>query len=250
MNDAATSPQARWRQLVATIRAHERAYYELDAPIVSDAEFDGLMRQLRELEAANPGLVTANSPTRRPGGRPTGEFAQVRHATAMLSLDNVFSPDELAAWMGRCLEEAGLESARWLAELKIDGLSVSLVYENGQLVRAATRGDGTTGEDVTANVMTIAVVPKTLAADPAPAFLDVRGEVFLPTAAFAALNDGIGQENEAIAQANRQLEAEGKRPKALKRLFANPRTAGAGSLRQKAPAVTAGRPLALLVHGI
>ncbi|MDR1634885.1 MAG: NAD-dependent DNA ligase LigA [Bifidobacteriaceae bacterium] len=246
----AVSPQARWRQLVATIRAHERAYYELDAPVVSDAEFDLLMGELRQLEAANPALVTANSPTQRPGGRPTGEFAQVVHTTAMMSLDNVFSAAELAAWMGRALEDAGLERTDWLAELKIDGLSVSLIYENGQLVRAATRGDGAVGEDVTANVMTIGAVPKTLQADPAPSFLDVRGEVYLPTAAFAALNSDIEKENEAIAAQNEQLQAEGKRPRALRRLFANPRNAAAGSLRQKDPAATARRPLALLVHGI
>jgi DNA ligase (NAD+) len=236
--------------LVAQIRAHERAYYELDAPTASDAEFDDLMRQLRDLEAANPDLATANSPTNRPGGRPTGEFAQVRHATPMLSLDNVFSAEELAAWAARCLADAGVEQLDWLAELKIDGLSVSLVYENGRLVRAATRGDGTTGEDVTANVMTIASIPHTLAADPAPALLDVRGEVFLPTAAFAALNDGIGRQNEAIAAANEQLKAEGKRPRSPRKLFANPRNAAAGSLRQKDPAVTAARPLAMLTHGI
>jgi DNA ligase (NAD+) len=249
VNEIANS-QARWRQLVATIRAHEKAYYELDAPVASDAEFDDLMRQLRELEAAEPALVTPNSPTQRPGGRPTGDFAQVVHATPMMSLDNVFSIEELAAWTERALGDAGLEKAEWLAELKIDGLSVSLVYENGQLVRAATRGDGATGEDVTANVMTIKVIPKTLTADPAPSFLDVRGEVYLPTAAFAALNDGIEQENEAIAKENERLEAEGKRPRALRRLFANPRNAAAGSLRQKDAAATASRPLAMLVHGI
>jgi DNA ligase (NAD+) len=236
--------------LVASIRAHERAYYELDAPTVSDAEFDDLMRRLRALEADHPALATPNSPTQRPGGRPTGDFAQVRHATPMMSLDNVFSAEELSAWMDRALEDADLERTEWLTELKIDGLSVSLIYENGQLVRAATRGDGATGEDVTANVMTIGVIPKTLKADPAPSFLDVRGEVYLPTAAFAALNDGIEQANEAIAELNRELEADGKRPRALRRLFANPRNAAAGSLRQKDSTVTASRPLAMLVHGI
>ncbi|MDR1441298.1 MAG: NAD-dependent DNA ligase LigA [Bifidobacteriaceae bacterium] len=247
---SAGNPQSLWRRLVSVIRDHERAYYELDAPTISDAEFDDLMGRLRNLEANHPALVTANSPTQRPGGRPTGDFAQVRHATPMMSLDNVFSAAELRAWMERCLNDAWLEETRWLAELKIDGLSVSLIYENGQLVRAATRGDGTTGEDVTANVMTITAIPKTLKAEPAPAFLDVRGEVFLPTAAFADLNGGIEQENEAIAARNERAVAEGKRPRALRKLFANPRNAAAGSLRQKDPAVTAGRPLAMLVHGI
>jgi DNA ligase (NAD+) len=250
VTETTASPQARWRQLVATIRAHERAYYELDAPSVSDAEFDALMGRLRQLEAEHPALVTPNSPTQRPGGRASGDFAEVRHATPMLSLDNVFSESELREWMERALADAGLEETEWLAELKIDGLSVSLVYENGQLARAATRGDGATGEDVTANVMTIASVPRTLTADPAPSLLDVRGEVFLPTAAFAALNNAIARDNEATAAHNRLLEAGGKRPRALRKLFANPRNAAAGSLRQKDPSVTAARPLALLVHGI
>ncbi|MDR1393710.1 MAG: NAD-dependent DNA ligase LigA [Bifidobacteriaceae bacterium] len=302
MTESVQRAQAQWRQLVTQIRAHEQAYYVEDRPLVSDAEFDALMARLRQLEADFPALVTANSPTQRPGGRPGGEFAEVRHIRPMLSLDNVFSLAELAAWMNKAASDAvaarpkttgggpvgadiegigdtslddavprvggppepgaatiGVDSAAgmdnpagviWLAELKIDGLSVSLTYENGQLVRAATRGDGRTGEDVTANVLTIGVIPHSLKASPAPSLLEVRGEVFLPSRAFADLNDGIEQENAAILAANLELVAEGKRPRPLRRLFANPRNAAAGSLRQKDPTVTARRPLAMLVHGI
>ncbi|MDR3359680.1 MAG: NAD-dependent DNA ligase LigA [Bifidobacteriaceae bacterium] len=244
-----TKSQSRWRDLVDQIRAHEQAYYVEDAPVVSDGEFDALMAELRALEAANPWLATPNSPTQRPGGRASAEFAPVRHVTPMMSLDNVFSAEELEAWMDKALRDAAAP-ATWLAELKIDGLSVSLTYENGRLVQAATRGDGRTGEDVTANVLTIASIPKVLEADPAPQFLEVRGEVFLPTAAFEDLNARVSQANEAIAAANRELVAEGKRPKPLRKLFANPRNAAAGSLRQKDPAATKERPLAFLTHGI
>jgi DNA ligase (NAD+) len=242
--------QAEWRNLVEEIRAHEHAYYVADAPTISDAQFDSLMARLRELEAANPQLVTPNSPTQRPGGRPAAEFTPVRHVTPMMSLDNVFTGAQLEAWMDKAVRDAGTSAIAWLTEPKIDGLSVSLTYENGQLVQGATRGDGRTGEDVTANVMTIASIPHRLAAHPAPRFLEVRGEVFLPTRAFAELNSRIEEDNEAIAQTNRGLVAAGKRPRPLKKLFANPRNAAAGSLRQKDALATAERPLAFLVHGI
>ncbi|MDR1117799.1 MAG: NAD-dependent DNA ligase LigA [Bifidobacteriaceae bacterium] len=250
MTEADAAAQARWTELVSEIRAHEHAYYVADAPTVSDAEFDALMRQLRDLEAEHPELASPSSPTRRPGGRASVEFAAVRHVTPMMSLDNVFSLGELAAWMDRAERDAGAPVGGWLTELKIDGLSISLTYENGQLVRAATRGDGRTGEDVTANVLTIASVPRVLKTDHAPLFLEVRGEVFLPKQAFADLNRRVEEQNEAIAAANRELEAAGKRPRPLRKLFANPRNAAAGSLRQKDPRATAERPLAMLTHGI
>jgi DNA ligase (NAD+) len=245
-----TQAQAEWRRLVGAIRTHEQAYYVDDAPLVSDAEFDALVARLRQLEAEHPSLATPSSPTQRPGGAPRSDFAPVRHATAMMSLDNVFSTEALAAWMGKTAREAGPEPVTWLAEPKIDGLSVSLAYANGQLVQAATRGDGRTGEDVTANVLTIGAIPKTLAADPAPRFLEVRGEVFLPTTAFAELNASVARANGDIIEQNRRLAEQGKRPRPLRRLFANPRNAAAGSLRQKDPATTARRPLAFLAHGI
>ncbi|MDR2114671.1 MAG: NAD-dependent DNA ligase LigA [Bifidobacteriaceae bacterium] len=250
MSEILRQAQSRWRALVLDITAHERAYYEADAPTVSDSEFDALMAELRQLEAEHPSLVNQNSPTQRPGGRPTSDFATVDHVTPMMSLDNVFTSEQLEAWMDRTERDAGIGSFQWLAELKIDGLSVSLTYQNGQLTQAATRGDGRTGEDVTANVWTIAGVPHVLAVAPAPQFLEVRGEVFLPTQAFRELNQAIEQENQTITEANRLAQAEGKRPRPLRRLFANPRNAAAGSLRQKDPQATAQRPLALLVHGI
>ncbi|MDR2253198.1 MAG: NAD-dependent DNA ligase LigA [Bifidobacteriaceae bacterium] len=250
MSEPTREVQARWRDLVAQIRAHEHAYHVEDAPRVADSEFDALVAELRQLEADHPSLVTPASPTQRPGGRPSAEFAEVAHSTPMMSLDNVFSEEELSAWMAKAVTGlAGVEPT-WLTEAKIDGLSLSLTYENGQLVRAATRGDGLVGEDVTANALTIAAIPKVLAADPAPRFVDVRGEVFLPRSAFDELNTRIEEENEAIAAANRDLAEQGKRPRPARRLFANPRNAAAGSLRQKDPAVTAERPLAFLVHGV
>ncbi|MDR2348648.1 MAG: NAD-dependent DNA ligase LigA, partial [Bifidobacteriaceae bacterium] len=250
MSRSLAQAQAEWRDLVSTIQAYEQAYYVDDAPLASDAEFDALTRRLRQLEAEHPSLVTPSSPTQRPGGRASAEFAPVRHVTPMMSLDNVFSGEELAAWMDKAERDAQPAVITWLAELKIDGLSVSLTYQNGQLVQAATRGDGRTGEDVTANVLTIKAIPRVLAADPAPRFCEVRGEVFLPRQAFADLNARLAEANEAIIEANAQAAEQGKRPRPLRKLFANPRNAAAGSLRQKDPQATAQRPLAFLVHGI
>ncbi len=218
-------------ELAKQIDEHQYRYYVLDAPVVSDAEYDALLRELTDLEERYPGVRTPDSPTQRVGGTYSTLFSPVQHLERMMSLDNVFSAEELQAWAERVLRDAGGE-VRWLCEVKHDGLAVDLVYEGGRLVRAATRGDGRTGEDVTANVRTLANVPAALDASrrPVPELLEVRGEVYFPVAGFADLNAG--------------LVAAGKAP------FANPRNAAAGSLRQKDPRVTASRPLRLVVHGL
>jgi DNA ligase (NAD+) len=219
----------RWAQLAEQIEAHRFAYYVREAPTVSDGEFDALMRELEALEDAHPGLRTPDSPTQVVGGTFSTEFTAVDHLERMLSLDNVFSVDELRAWADRVVRDSGAP-VHWLCELKIDGLAIDLVYEQGRLVRAATRGDGRTGEDVTLNVRTVRGVPAQLAGDDVPDLVEVRGEVFFPTAAFAELNAALVES--------------GRAP------FANPRNAASGSLRQKDPKVTASRPLRLIVHGI
>ncbi len=220
-----------WSRLAEEVTAHQFAYYVQDAPTVSDGEYDSLLRRLQELETAYPSLRTPDSPTQVVGGAGFAtEFQAVDHLERMMSLDNAFSAEELAAWVGRVEREAGAVPFHYLLELKIDGLAVNLLYEQGRLVRALTRGDGRTGEDVTLNVRSIAGVPSRLIGDDVPDLVEVRGEVFFPVAAFESLNAG--------------LVAAGRAP------FANPRNAAAGSLRQKDPRVTASRPLRLLVHGI
>ncbi|MSW63806.1 MAG: NAD-dependent DNA ligase LigA, partial [Actinobacteria bacterium] len=204
------------------------AYYVKDAPQVSDGQYDELMGELKALEAEHPALVTPESPSQKVNGGFGATFSPVTHLERMQSLDNAFDSDELSAWAARA-DRDGAAGAGYLCELKIDGLAIDLVYERGRLVRAATRGDGVTGEDVTANVATRADVPQQLTGD-VPELVEVRGEVYFPVAAFAEVNAA-------------QVEA-GKAP------FANPRNAAAGSLRQKDPRVTATRPLRLLVHGI
>ena len=221
---AATDRAAELRTLV---EYHNERYFVLDEPEVSDAEYDALLRELKDLEAKHPDLVTPDSPTQRPGGAPSATFAPVTHVVAMLSLDNAFSLEDLLAW-GKRLERLVPDAIRFVCEPKMDGLAISLLYENGRLTRGATRGDGVTGEDVTANVATIASIPKRLAGADPPARLEVRGEVFMPLKAFEELN-------------RRQGEAEA-------RLFANPRNAAAGSLRQKDPGVTASRELDLFCY--
>ena len=221
-----------WEQLAAAVRTHQFEYYIRDAPTVSDAEYDALLRRLGELEDAHPGLRTPDSPTQRVGGSFSTEFTPVDHLEQMLSLDNVFDEAELAAWSARVVRDAGAEEGAigWLCELKIDGLAVNLRYERGRLVLAATRGDGRTGEDVTNNVRTIAAVPDVLTGEGHPEVFEARGEVFFPVADFEALNASL-------------VDA-GRAP------FANPRNAAAGSLRQKDPRVTASRPLSMIVHGL
>jgi len=237
MRPVSTSPETsipdgarhRWAELADLVRVHRFAYYLRDAPTISDGAFDALLRELESLEAEHPGLRTPDSPTQVVGGTFSTDFAPVDHLERMLSLDNVFSAEELRSWAERVERDAHGADVHWLCELKVDGLAVDLVYEDGRLVRAATRGDGRTGEDVTLNVRTLAHVPSTLRGS-VPELVEVRGEVYFPVEAFAGLNAGL-------------VEA-GRAP------FANPRNAAAGSLRQKDPRVTAARPLHLVVHGL
>ncbi|MEV4252113.1 NAD-dependent DNA ligase LigA [Spirillospora sp. NPDC049652] len=204
-------------------------YYVLDQPTLTDAQYDAKMRELQTLEADHPELVTPDSPTQRVGSPFVTDFATVAHLEPMQSLDNAMNADELLEWNDRVVKEVGEGRASYLCELKIDGLAVALTYRNGVLERAATRGDGRTGEDITLNVRTIDAVPDRLAGEGWPEVLEVRGEVFLPVEGFEKVNEV-------------QVE-QGKEP------FANPRNAAAGSLRQKDPRVTASRPLSMLVHG-
>ncbi len=229
---AAPPPEARERhgELVTEITEHQYRYFVLDAPTIGDNEFDALMRELQALEEKYPALRTPDSPTVRVGGGFATEFAPVAHLERMMSLDNAFSPEELTEWAQRVERETGGQATTYLCELKIDGLAISLVYEKGRLVRAATRGDGRTGEDVTLNVRTISDVPHELHGEDIPALLEVRGEAYFTVEGFKSVNESL-------------LER-GKTP------FANPRNAAAGSLRQKDPRVTASRPLRLTVHGI
>lgn len=231
---ASAPPQARERhqELSEQVDDARWRYYVLDDPTLSDAEFDVRLRELESLEEQFPELRTPDSPTQKVGGAVSTEFTAVDHLQRMESLDNAFTYDELGAWHARILRE-GIESPALLCELKVDGLAINLLYEEGRLVRALTRGDGRTGEDVTPNVRTIASVPHRLTATdehPVPALLEVRGEVFLPTLAFERLNASM---------------ADAGRP-----MFANPRNAAAGSLRQKDPRVTATRDLGMVCHGI
>jgi len=230
----AATPEAReeHQRLAEEVEDARWRYYVQDAPTSSDADFDTWMRRLDELEEQFPDLRTPDSPTQKVGGAVSTDFAPVEHLERMLSLDNAFSGEELASWAAR-IERQEITGAEFLCELKVDGLAVNLLYEDGRLVRAATRGDGRTGEDVTPNVRTVDNVPDRLVADdehPLPARLEVRGEVFLPVEAFATLNEAMVEK--------------GRAP------FANPRNAAAGSLRQKDPRVTATRPLAMVCHGI
>ena len=263
VDDVPEEARHRWAELAEEIRGHQFAYYVKDAPVVSDGEFDALVQQLEALEEEHPGLRVPDSPTQVVGGTFSTEFTAVDHLERMLSLDNAFSTEELVAWAERVEREVGGAQVSYLCELKIDGLAVNLLYEDGRLVRALTRGDGRTGEDVTLNVRTIEGVPLRLRAPeeqeaegvvgegggthlvegavveegagttepvPVPRLVEVRGEVYFPVSSFEELNAG--------------LVAAGKAP------FANPRNTAAGSLRQKDPRVTASRDLRMIVHGI
>ncbi|MER7504160.1 NAD-dependent DNA ligase LigA [Nonomuraea pusilla] len=209
---------ARWR------------YYVLDQPTVSDAQFDEWFRELVALEEQHPSLQTPDSPTQKVGAPISGDFAKVQHLNRMESLDNAFNDADMAAWQARAERLAERDPGPYLCELKIDGLAIAIVYRDGKLERAATRGDGRTGDDVTANVRTIKGVPHRLKGDDVPSLVEVRGEVYIPVADFKKLNE--------------QLVEQGKPP------FANPRNSAAGTLRQKDPRVTAQRPLRMIVHGI
>jgi len=220
-----------WAELAETVRRHQFAYHVQDSPTVSDGEYDALVRRLSALEEQWPGLRTPDSPTQQVGAAAFAtDFRAVDHLERMMSLDNAFSAEELAGWAARVHREAGEAAYHYLCELKVDGLAVNLLYERGRLVRALTRGDGRTGEDVTLNVRTIEGIPGVLTGADLPDLVEVRGEVFFPVAAFEELNAS--------------LVAAGRAP------FANPRNAAAGSLRQKDPRVTASRPLRMLVHGL
>jgi len=221
--------RSRHRDLSEELDRYAFAYYVLDQPLISDGQYDELMGELKALEEAHPALLTPESPSQKVNGGFTATFAPVRHLERIQSLDNAFSSDELSAWAAR-VEREGAAGASYLCELKVDGVAVAIVYENGRMVRAATRGDGTTGEDVTANVRTMENVPLQLTGDDVPELLEARGEIYFPVAAFADVNAGMVEQ--------------GKAP------FANPRNAAAGSLRQKDPKVTASRPLRLVVHGV
>ena len=224
-----TSARQRVEELRAEILEHDRRYYVLDQPAISDAEYDELLKELRALEARFADLITPDSPTQRVGGKASALFAPAAHATPMLSIDNVFSSDELAAWVRR-LERTAEGRIDYVCELKIDGLAVSLTYERGEFVRGATRGDGRVGEDITPNLRTIAAVPKRLPGMRFPSLLEIRGEVYLPLSTFERLNRELGDRGE--------------------KLLVNPRNAAAGSLRQKDASVTAGRGLSIWCYGM
>jgi DNA ligase (NAD+) len=233
VTDDQPPPEVRERhaQLATEVADHQFRYYVLDAPIVSDGQFDELWRELLAIEEAHPGLVTPESPTQRVGGRIATDFTAYDHLERMLSLDNVFTADELRAWIERVERELGPDPS-FVAELKIDGLAVNLLYEDGKLIRGLTRGDGRTGEDVTLNLRTLRDVPDRLEPTdefPVPKLLEVRGEVFFHLEDFAALNAALVE--------------------AGKPLYANPRNTAAGSLRQKDPRITGSRNLHLLCHG-
>ncbi|EKX60408.1 NAD-dependent DNA ligase LigA [Streptomyces ipomoeae] len=217
-------------RLAEQIEEHRFRYYVKDAPVISDAEFDKLLRSLEALEEEYPELRTPDSPTQKVAGAYETEFTAVQHRERMLSLENAFTDEELAAWAERVAKDVGTSDYHLLCELKVDGLAVNLTYEHGRLTRAATRGDGRTGEDITPNVRTIAEIPDRLKGDTVPDLVEIRGEVYFPMEKFEELNA--------------RLVAAGDKP------FANPRNAAAGSLRQKDPRVTATRPLHMVVHGI
>jgi DNA ligase (NAD+) len=217
-------------QLAEQVEEHRFRYYVKDQPVISDAEFDRLLRSLEALEDEHPELRTPDSPTQKVAGQYETEFTEVAHRERMLSLDNAFDEAELTAWAERVAREVNTPDYHLLCELKVDGLAVNLTYEHGRLTRAATRGDGRTGEDITPNIRTIADIPDRLKGDRIPDLVEIRGEVYFPMEKFQELNA-------------RLVEA-GDKP------FANPRNAAAGSLRQKDPKITATRPLRMVVHGI
>ena len=224
------SVHARARKLHAELHEHNYRYYSRDDPLIPDAEYDQLLRELQSLETQYPELITPDSPTQRVGAAPLQVFGEVRHEVRMLSLDNAFSDEELHDFDRRVCERLETDQVEYAAEPKLDGLAISLLYQDGKLVRAATRGDGVTGEDVTQNVRTIASVPLKLSGCSIPEVLEVRGEVFISHAGFKALNQ--------------QASAAGQK------LFVNPRNAAAGSLRQLDPAITARRPLEMFCYGV
>jgi len=222
------NPRHVMTELINEIRDHQFKYYVLDQPTITDTEFDDLLRKLQKLEDKNPELRESDSPTLHVGGGFSTQFEQRDHIEKMMSLDNVFDLEELATWFDRVEKE--ISTPMYLCEVKVDGLAINLTYQDGQLVRGLTRGNGVTGEDVTLNVKTIKNLPHNLKGEKIPSLIEIRGEVFFPIAAFNELNDSLEE--------------------AGKQLFANPRNGAAGSLRQKDPRVTASRPLSVVVHGV
>ncbi|HEX6713004.1 MAG TPA: hypothetical protein VF066_06450, partial [Thermoleophilaceae bacterium] len=218
----------RAEELRRQLEYHGHRYYVLDDPEISDAGYDELLNELRAIEAEHPELLTPDSPTQRVGGKPLDKFEPVRHLQPMLSLANARNEDELRAWEARVQRLSGRDEIEYVTEPKIDGLAISLVYENGVFVRGATRGDGETGEDVTQNLKTIKSIPLRIA--DAPPLLEVRGEIYLPLEAFAKLNE----ERAAAGQPT----------------FANPRNSAAGSIRQLDPALAAARPLQMWSYAV
>ena len=218
----------RMTELINEIRDHQFKYYVLDQPTITDAQFDDLLKELQKLEDKNPELRQADSPTQHVGGGFSTQFEQRDHIEKMMSLDNVFDLDELSTWFDRVEKE--ISAPQYLCEVKVDGLAINLTYEKGVLTRGLTRGNGTTGEDVTLNVKTIKNLPHVLQGKELPSLIEIRGEVFFPIDAFNELNESLEE--------------------AGKQLFANPRNGAAGSLRQKDPRVTASRPLSVVVHGV
>lgn len=236
---AMTQYEARLRseELRSVINYHNRLYYELDRPEIPDPVYDELMNELRAIEGRYPELITPDSPTQRTGAAPLTTFDVVEHRVPLLSLSNCFSEAELQAWHRRAAERVGSDSFPITTEPKIDGLAIALVYENGRFVQGATRGDGFRGENVTENLRTIASIPKALTGE-FPERFEVRGEVYMSKSGFEQMNAGIGEQN-------LERERQGKKPLPL---YANPRNAAAGSVRQKDPSVTAGRPLAMYIY--
>jgi DNA ligase (NAD+) len=225
---SSTKAEKRAAELRRQLEHHNHRYYVLDEPEISDADYDALLDELRDIEAAQPELRTPDSPTQRVGGKPLDKFHQVRHPQPMLSLANARNEDELRAWDVRVRNLTDVEAIEYVSEPKIDGLAISLVYEDGVLTRGATRGDGEIGEEVTQNLRTINAIP--LRIQDAPPLVEVRGEVYLPRSAFAELNE--------------------QRAEAGEPTFANPRNSAAGSIRQLDPAVAASRPLSMWSYGI
>ena len=222
------SPAERAQELRRQLEYHGHRYYVLDDPEISDAQYDELLNELRGIEAAHPDLLTSDSPTQRVGGKPLDKFEPVKHLQPMLSLANARNADELRAWEARVRRLSDREQIEYVTEPKIDGLAISLVYENGAFVRGATRGDGEIGEDVTQNLKTIKSIP--LRVDDAPPLVEVRGEIYLPLEAFARLNE--------------------QRAAAGEPTFANPRNSAAGSIRQLDPALAAQRPLQMWSYAV
>src|ERR1700694_4588318 len=231
--DTLTKAQAKveLKRLALEIESHDKHYYQEDAPKISDAEYDALRQRFNAIEAGFPELVTSDSPSQKVGAQPSGRFAKVRHAVPMLSLDNALAEADVVDFVARIRRFLRLgedDEIAFSAEPKIDGLSMSLRYEGGELVTAATRGDGTVGEDVTANIRTLEDVPKKLKGRKVPEICEVRGEVYMTKQAFLALNERQKAAGDTI--------------------FANPRNSAAGSLRQKDPSITASRPLGFFAY--